>query len=207
MMKARMLVLLSLALGTASVALAQAPVQLNFSRVVDLTLPIESNMAPIPGLKPYLDNPSRVSVISSITEAQREELRAEGMTLSNDHAVNGRSMISVLSILVHNGTHIDAPRHMVEKGPSVDQMPVAQFVKEGALINLPGKGSNSVVTVKDVAESGVEIPPNTIAMSNTGWTDKMWGKPGFWEQMPYLERGRRRILGEEGRGGAGDRRL
>ena len=71
MMKARMLVLVSLALGTASVALAQAAVQLNFSRVVDLTLPIESDMAPIPGLKPYLDNPSRVSVISSITEAQR----------------------------------------------------------------------------------------------------------------------------------------
>jgi kynurenine formamidase len=193
-----MLVLLSLALGTASVALAQAPVQLNFSRVVDLTLPIESNMAPIPGLKPYLDNPSRVSVISSITEAQREALRAEGMTLSNDHAVNGRSMISVLSILVHNGTHIDAPRHMVEKGPSVDQMPVAQFVKEGALINLPGKGSNSVVTVKDVAESGVEIRPNTIAMINTGWTDKMWGKPGFWEQMPYLERGVAEYLVKKG---------
>jgi hypothetical protein len=80
MMKARMLVLLSLALGTPSVALAQELVQLKFSRVVDLTLPIESNMAPIPGLKPYLDNPSRVSVVSSITEAQKEALRAEGMT-------------------------------------------------------------------------------------------------------------------------------
>jgi hypothetical protein len=51
MMKARMLALVSLALGTASVDLAQAPVQLKFSRLVDLTLPIESNMAPIPGLK------------------------------------------------------------------------------------------------------------------------------------------------------------
>src|SRR5262249_19048157 len=137
MMKSRMLVLLSLALGTASVASAQAPVQLKFSRVVDLTLPIESNMAPIPGLKPYLDNPSRVSVISSITEAQREALRAEGMTLSSDHQVNGRSMISVLSILVHNGTHIDAPRHMVEKGISVDQMPVSQFDNKREQSNLP----------------------------------------------------------------------
>ena len=116
-------------------------------------------------------------------------MRAEGLTLSNNLVVNGRSMISILSILVHNGTHIDAPRHMVEKGISVDQMPVSQFVKEGVLINLPGKGPNSVVTVKDVAESGVEIRPNTIVMINTGWTDKMWGKPGFWEQMPYLERG------------------
>jgi arylformamidase len=189
MTKVRILVLLSLVFGAAPVALAQETVQLKFSRVVDLTLPIESNMAPIPGLKPYLDNPSRVNVISSITEAQRETLRAEGMTLSSDHAVNGRSMISVLSILVHNGTHIDAPRHMVEKGISVDKMPVAQFVKEGVLITLPDKGPNSVVTVKDIAESGVAIRANTIVMINTGWTDKMWGKPGFWEQMPYLERG------------------
>jgi arylformamidase len=189
MKKSRILVLLSLIFGAAPVATAQDAIQLKFSRVVDLTLPIESNMAPIPGLKPYLDNPSRVSVISSITEAQKDALRAEGMTLSNDHAVNGRSMISVLSILVHNGTHIDAPRHMVEKGISVDKMPVAQFVKEGVLINLPDKGPNSIVTVKDIAESGVEIRTNTIVMINTGWTDKMWGKPGFWEQMPYLERG------------------
>ena len=192
---------LSVVLGTSSTALAQTPVQLKFNRVVDLTLPIESNMAPIPGLKAYSDNPSRVNVISSITEAQREALRAEGMTLSNDHAVNGRAMITVLSILVHNGTHIDAPRHMVEKGIPIDQMPVAQFVKEGVLINLPGKGPNSVVTVKDVAESGVEIRPNTIVMINTGWTDKMWGKPGFWEQMPYLERGVAEYVANKGAAG------
>jgi kynurenine formamidase len=201
MMKARMLVLLSLALGTASVALAQEPVQLKFSRVVDLTLPIESNMAPIPGFKAYAENPSRVNVISSITETQKEALRAEGMTLSGNHEVNNRAMITVLSILVHNGTHIDAPRHMVEKGTPIDQMPVSQFVKEGVLINLPGKGPNSVVTVKDVAESGVEIRPNTIVMINTGWTDRMWGKPGFWEQMPYLERGVAEYVANKGAAG------
>ena len=201
MMKARILVLLSLTLGTASVALAQAPVQLKFSRVVDLTLPIESNMAPIPGFKAYAENPSRVNVISSITEAQKEALSAEGMTLSSNHEVNNRAMITVLSILVHNGTHIDAPRHMVEKGIPIDQMPVSQFVKEGVLINLPGKGPNSVVTVKDVAESGVEIRPDTIVMINTGWTDKMWGKPGFWEQMPYLERGVAEYVANKGAAG------
>ena len=201
MMKARILVLLSLVLGTASVALAQAPVQLKFSRVVDLTLPIESNMAPIPGFKAYAENPSRVNVISSITEAQKEALSAEGMTLSSNHEVNNRAMITVLSILVHNGTHIDAPRHMVEKGIPIDQMPVSQFVKEGVLINLPGKGPNSVVTVKEVAESGVEIRPNTIVMINTGWTDRMWGKPGFWEQMPYLERGVAEYVANKGAAG------
>ena len=110
------LVCLTFALSTlaiASVGWAQTPVHLNYTRVVDLSLPIESNMAGIPGLKTYAENPSRVTVLAAITEAQKELLRAEGMTLANNLAVNGRSMISVLSILVHNGTHIDAPRHMV----------------------------------------------------------------------------------------------
>jgi len=189
MMKARLLVLLSLALGTASVASAQGPVQLKFSRVVDLSLPIESNMAGIPGLKSYADNPSRVSIIAAITEAQKELLRAEGMTLSNNLAVNGRSMISVLSILVHNGTHIDAPRHMLEQGYPVDQIPLAQVAQEGVLIDLPNKGPNSSVSVKDILDTGVALGPNRIPVINTGWTEKMWGKPGFWEQMPYLEPG------------------
>jgi kynurenine formamidase len=186
------LVCLTFALSTlaiASVGWAQTPVHLNYTRVVDLSLPIESNMAGIPGLKTYAENPSRVTVLAAITEAQKELLRAEGMTLANNLAVNGRSMISVLSILVHNGTHIDAPRHMVDKGEPVDQVPLERVAKEGVLINLPNKGADSSVSVKDILDSRVELGPNLIPVINTGWTEKMWGKPGFWEQMPYLEPG------------------
>ena len=55
--------------GMTSVALAQEPVQLKFSRVVDLTLPIETNMAGIPGFKIYADNPSQVSIIAAMTRS------------------------------------------------------------------------------------------------------------------------------------------
>ena len=201
MMKARSGVVLSFALGilgTASTALAQAPVQLKFTRVVDLTLPIESNMAGIPGIKTYADNPSRVTIVTAISEAQKELLRAEGLTLSNNLVVNGRSMISVLSILVHNGTHIDAPRHMIDKGHPVDQIPLAQVVKEGVLINLPHKGANSSVSVKDILDTGVEFGPDRIPVIHTGWTEKMWGKPEFWTQMPYLEPGVGELMAKKG---------
>src|SRR6516225_2314764 len=180
MLKGRTLIIVLLALGVTSVALAQQPVQLKFSRVVDLTIPIESNMPGIPGIKTYADNPSKVDVVAAITEAQKAQLAAEGMTLNNNIAVNGRSMISVLSILVHNGTHIDAPRHMLDKGAPIDQMPIGQLVKEGVLINLPGKGPNSVVTVRDIEESGVALGPDRIPVIDTGFTEKTWGKPEFW---------------------------
>jgi len=175
--------------GATSAGWGQTPVQLKYTRVIDLTLPIESNMAGIPGLKSYAENPSRVSIIAAITEAQKELLRAEGLTLSNNLVVNGRSMISVLSILVHNGTHIDAPRHMIEKGAPVDQVALEQVTKEAVLINLPSKGANSSVSVQDIVNTGVEFGPNLIPVINTGWTEKTWGKPEFWEQMPYLEPG------------------
>jgi kynurenine formamidase len=198
MRKARTLVVSLLALGAASIASAQQPVQLKFSRVVDLTIPIESNMPGIPGIKIYADNPSKVDVIAAITEAQKEQLQAEGMTLNSNVAVNGRSMISVLSILVHNGTHIDAPRHMMDKGSPIDQMPLGQLIKEGVLINLPNKGPSSVVTVKDIEESGVELGPNRIPVIHTGFTEKMWGKPEFWTQMPYLEAGVGALIASKG---------
>src|SRR5215468_9866765 len=185
-------------LGIPSVGWAQTPVQLKYTRVVDLTLPIESNMEGIPGLKSYAENPSRVTVIAAITEAQKELLRAEGMTLSNTLVVNGRSMISILSILVHNGTHIDAPRHMLEKGYPVDEIPLKQVAKEGVLIDLPNKGANSSVSVKDILDTGVELGPNRIPVIHTGWTEKMWGKPGFWEQMPYLEAGVGELMVKKG---------
>ena len=58
MMKASRFIFVPFALGIigmASIAIAQEPVQLKFSRVVDLTLPIETNMAGIPGFKIYAD--------------------------------------------------------------------------------------------------------------------------------------------------------
>jgi arylformamidase len=202
MSKARTLFFFLLALGAGSVAsaqqAAQPPVQLKFSRIVDLTLPIESDMAGIPGIKTYADNPSRVDVIAAITEAQKELLRSEGMTLSNNLAVNGRSMISVVSILVHNGTHIDAPRHMIEKGAPVDQIPLAQVAKEAVLINLPHKGPNSSISAQEILATGAGLGPDRIPVINTGWTEKTWGKPEFWTQMPYLEAGVGELMANKG---------
>lgn len=118
--------------------------------------------------------------------------------MSGNLAVNGRSMISVLSILVHNGTHIDAPRHMLERGYPVDQVPLGQVAKEGVLINLANKGPNSTVSVKDILDTGVELSPNRIPVINTGWTETMWGKPEFWTQMPYLEAGVGELMASKG---------
>jgi kynurenine formamidase len=87
---------------------------------------------------------------------------------------------------------------MMDKGSPIDQMPLGQLIKEGVLINLPNKGPSSVVTVKDIEESGVELGPNRIPVIHTGFTEKMWGKPEFWTQMPYLEAGVGALIASKG---------
>jgi arylformamidase len=200
-MKARNIVSLAIALGVMAAptaCLAQAPAPLRFSRVVDLTLPVQSNMAAIPGLKIYADNPSRVDVIAAMTEEQREKLRVEGMKLADKVEINGRVMISLLSILTHSGTHIDAPRHVLEAGLPVDQLPLTRIAREGVLIDLTHKGANSSISAKDILDTGVALGPDRIPVIHTGWTDKMWGRPEFWAQMPYLEPGVGAMLAAKG---------
>ena len=201
MRSAQHLAILSLALsafGMTAVASAQSPVQLKFSRVVDLTLPIETNMAGIPGFKIFSDNPSRVSIIAAMTDEQRKTLQDEGLALSGTVEVNGRSMVSVLSIMSHVGTHIDAPRHMLEGGPPIDQVPLNQIARPGVLINLPNKGANSSISVKDILDTGVALGPDRIPIIHTGWTEKMWGRAEFWSQVPYLEPGVGELMAQKG---------
>ena len=66
------------------------------------------------------------------------------------------------------------------------------------LINLPNKGPNSSVSVKDILDTGVEFGPDRIPVIHTGWTEKMWGKPEFWAQMPYLEPGVGELMAKKG---------
>ena len=75
---------------------------------------------------------------------------------------------------------------------------MAQVAKEGVLINLQHKGPNSSISVKDILDTGVALGPDRIPVIHTGWTDKTWGKPEFWTQMPYLEPGVGALMASKG---------
>ena len=59
---------------------------------------------------------------------------------------------------------------MMEKGFPVDQLPLAQVAKEGVLINLPHKGPNSSISVKDILDTGVQLGPGMFVDPSTGLT-------------------------------------
>lgn len=72
---------------------------------------------------------------------------------------------SIVTFGNHNGTHVDAPSHMILGGKTLDQFPVDRFFGKGVLINVQ-KG----ITLDTIKK--VKIEKDSIVLFYTGMSDK-----------------------------------
>lgn len=157
------------------------------SRIVDLTLPVTSNMAGIPKIAFYEQNPTRVQAVTVVSEEQRATLVAERVDLIPDAPITN-SMNTVFTLNTHIGTHIDAPRHFYADGYSVTDLPLDRIVmREAVVIDVSHKKPGEGVTGDDLERTGVKPGPGQIAVIKTLWTNRAFGKPEFWAQTIHLE--------------------
>ncbi|MBX9843386.1 MAG: cyclase family protein [Xanthobacteraceae bacterium] len=157
------------------------------SRIVDLTLPVTSNMDGIPKIAFYQQYPTKVQAVTVINEEQRATLAAERVDLLPDApAIN--SMNTVFTLNTHIGTHIDAPRHFYADGASISDISLDRLVmREALVLDVSHKSAGEGVTAADLERTGVKPGPGQIAVIKTSWTDRAFGKPEFWNETIHLE--------------------
>ncbi len=157
------------------------------ARVVDLTLPVRSGMAGIPGIPLYERFPTRVQAATLVSEEQRAVLLAAGVDIMEGAGVIGH-MNTVLTLNSHIGTHIDAPRHFFADGAAVDGLPLDALVQRNAVVlDLSSIPAGEGVTGDALERLGVKPAPGDIAVIRTGWTDRAWGTPEFWTNTVWLD--------------------
>ena len=157
------------------------------SRIVDLSLPVTSNMAGIPKVAFYEQYPTHIRAVTVVSEEQRATLAAEGVDCLPDAPV-ANSMNTVITLNTHIGTHIDAPRHFYADGASVSDLALDRIVmREAVVIDVSHKAAGQGVTGDDLERTGVKPGPGQIAVIRTSWTDRAWGKPEFWANTIHLE--------------------
>jgi kynurenine formamidase len=166
-------------------------------RIVDLSLPINAEMPGIPGLQLYDENPTRCVVLSAVSEGQLGRIKARGLETVDEPEV-GRSMLSRLEILGHIGTHIDAPVHFLDEGWTIDEVPLESIVKKGRVIPLTDTEPRAMVTADMVLATGVEFDDSVIPVLHTGWTDRTYGTPAFWDDMICLDTSVSELMIERG---------
>jgi arylformamidase len=81
-----------------------------------------------------------------------------------EHGVNAQYIMTSN----HMGTHLDAPRHFVTNGLTIDQLPLEWLYGDGVIVDLSHLDELDIFTPKDI-EDRVEVREGDILIIHTGW--------------------------------------
>ncbi len=130
-------------------------------RFIDLTLGLEEGMMTFP--KPWH---SRVRV------KQLGWLETEGRETRQ------------ITVGTHTGTHVDAPRHFVKDGSTIEATPLDQLVGPARLLDLTDRPAGSQMEAADLLRRLSDQVPARLVL-RFDWSDH-WGRPEYYEEYPYL---------------------
>ena len=95
----------------------------------------------------------------------------------------------------HSGTHLDAPYHFVEKGVSIDKIPLSKLIINAVVCRVK-KDPNEPITQRDIIDfetrSGA-IHPNMAVVFETEWS-KSIAKKDYFTRNPGLSPAAARYL-------------
>lgn len=74
-----------------------------------------------------------------------------------------------LHLYSHAGTHMDAPRHFVDGGATIDQWPLQKCIGPAIVIDLSFKAPDSLISVADLGESAKQIQAGSRVLLRTDW--------------------------------------
>ena len=83
------------------------------------------------------------------------------------HATHG-VLAQHYATVIHHGTHVNAPLHLVQGGAGVGELSLETFFGNGKVLPVP-KGEWELVEPADLAASGGDIGEGDIVVINTGW--------------------------------------
>lgn len=77
----------------------------------------------------------------------------------------------------HVGTHVDAPRHFIEGGATIDELPLDRFAGEGVILDV-SREEPEAISVADVESAAGTVREDDIVLLYTGWHEK-YGTPEY----------------------------
>ncbi len=82
-----------------------------------------------------------------------------------EHGVNAQ----YIQTSNHMGTHLDAPRHFVTGGMTIDQIPMDWLYGDGVIVDLTDEMDDLAVYTPEMIEERVEVRKGDILILHTGW--------------------------------------
>lgn len=114
-------------------------------KIYDLSQPLDSNVSFWPFYPPF--------------EAKYFKRKAE-------HGVNAQ----YIQTSNHIGTHLDAPRHFVTNGMTIDEIPMEWLYGPGVIVDLRDEMDELAVYTPEMIEKRVKVEEGDLLVLHTGWS-------------------------------------
>jgi len=137
-------------------------------KLIDVSVPIDSNLATYPGNTPFSLEP--------IKRLARGD----------------RSNVSTLHLGAHAGTHVDAPRHFSDEGAGVESLPLEMLCGRTRVVELTTRRN---VTAEDLAEFDLTEDIRLLLKTHNS---RFWGDPAFHDDFIGVTEGGARFLVDRG---------
>lgn len=103
---------------------------------------------------------------------------------SSQHAKNG-VMAHRFRMVMHSGTHLNAPRHLIQKGAGVGEIGMDRLFGNGCVLPIP-KRDWEIVTRGDLEAARPEVRPGDIVVILTGWHRRYSDSQEYFGRSPGL---------------------
>jgi kynurenine formamidase len=82
------------------------------------------------------------------------------------HAMHGVMSQRIVTVM-HHGTHVNAPLHLVPGGKGIGELPLDLFFGDGVVLDVP-RGEWELIEPADLEQAGV-VEPGDVVIIDTGW--------------------------------------
>jgi arylformamidase len=107
-------------------------------------------------------------------------------------ADGGSSNVSRLVMGTHTGTHIDAPKHFIDVGIGVDELPLDLLIGRTRVVEIPKRGP---ITADDLAAAGLREDIRVLLKTPNS---SLWNSGTFHEDYAHVASSGARYLVEQG---------
>jgi len=99
----------------------------------------------------------------------------------------GHWQSSRIAALLHTGSHVDAPLHVVADGKAIDAVALDEVSGTAVVIDVHDTGEREAIDARRLEKAAPDIPPGSIIAVRTDWTDRWWGTfPDYYTRSPFL---------------------
>lgn len=139
-------------------------------------------------------DPRTIVDLSVVVDERTEGPPAAGsppVVLETTFRGPGHWQSSRMAALIHTGTHVDAPLHVVRDGRAIQDLSLDELAGTCVVLDVHDVGEREPIDAERLraAADALAEPPRIgeIVAVRTAWTDRAWGTfPDYYLRSPYL---------------------